>query len=420
MIEPILIPILLILSILIVLKVFGVSLFDQGRKNSTRVSPDSIALVSSKQRRVSAFSYKILGYCLMSGSAILFFVIVGNLTREGNTQGSFEIVVAIITFILSGAIHKLGYRCLRRGRQLVAISAEEVLQKDSRPYVLYLRSFSDDVVTNEADTIVGMQGTSGPTVTATEEEQLVQAFNLLGPVIALGLPGEDLPPTGAARKYVASNEDWKDIVSQYISQARLIVIRAGNGPGFWWELETVINLVSPNRLLILVPFSKEQYQAFRERAETFLPRKLPEYDGKQSYGTLKGCICFRNDWMGSFLRLKFPPEARATNTPLVPMLNCTLRPFLQQIGIPQESTGKYTDEDDEWEDKYRSLRCFIPFLPRSANKAKALLKFLILCSIIAAQVAWMVNQPSFLGGVGLALSLLVFLGLAWQLSDDDK
>jgi len=104
-------------------------------------------------------------------------------------------------------------------------------------------------------------------------------MNQIGPFIAIGNPSEKLPELGAARTYV-SGAEWKDKVLAWILRAKLVVLRAGTTGGFWWEAETVAKNVKPERIIFLLPLTATEYQAFRKRAEMFLPCRLPDYPRK--------------------------------------------------------------------------------------------------------------------------------------------
>jgi hypothetical protein len=71
------------------------------------------------------------------------------------------------------------------------------------------------------------------------EEQLAEALQPFGDLVAIGQPGERLPLPGAARIY-ASEEEWKEVVSRQMRAARLVVIRAGVGENLFWELKQAV------------------------------------------------------------------------------------------------------------------------------------------------------------------------------------
>jgi len=118
----------------------------------------------------------------------------------------------------------IGVKCLKRGKQLGAGSAQALLAEDNRPPVVYLRSFQDDSVEAEgtlsAERVANMGAVGGAILavldyeggTMTEEEQLAEALRDVGPFVAVGKPGEKLPQLGAARMYLQDSE-WSSQAS---------------------------------------------------------------------------------------------------------------------------------------------------------------------------------------------------------------
>ena len=88
---------------------------------------------------------------------------------------------------------------------------------------------------------------------STEEEELATVMNEIGPVVAIGCPGEALPELGAYRIYL-QHEDWREEVRNLISAAQLVVIRLGMTEGVLWELRTIITHAKAEHVLLLVPW----------------------------------------------------------------------------------------------------------------------------------------------------------------------
>lgn len=90
----------------------------------------------------------------------------------------------------------------------------------------------------------------------------------VGPVIAIGQPGESLPDLGAARMYVADDR-WRATVDDLLSQSAVVLVRAGTTPNLWWEIEEVMKLVPRQRIMIVsllgVAGSGEFNRGFAER-----------------------------------------------------------------------------------------------------------------------------------------------------------
>lgn len=219
----------------------------------------------------------------------------------------------------------LGIALRRRGRKLMAAGGEQVLAHDARPPVVYLRSFSADALGTKA---VGLSYRY-----STEEEQLAMVLRSIGPFVAIGDPSESLPDLGAARIYV-HGEDWKRKVLDLIRRAELVVVRAGVTEGFWWELGVVRDRVPPEKVLLLAPANRAEYDAFRSRAAGVFPHRLPEsIGGKRLTTHIGGVIEFDSAWhprllpiRGSFTRSKF-------TAPQMARLSFTLQPVFDRLGI---------------------------------------------------------------------------------------
>ncbi|MGB8510593.1 MAG: hypothetical protein WCD76_19635 [Pyrinomonadaceae bacterium] len=210
------------------------------------------------------------------------------------------------------------------GRKITARRAEELMRRDERNPVLFLRSFRDDKKTSRvieknsdfrrsfgktklAMYVPGVPGDLTFSSVTTEEEMLANELKRIGPCIAVGSPGERLPPLGMARMYF-ENEHWEEGVREYIERADLVVMRAGVTDGFLRELRMAVKFLEPKRLLILLPSGIENEQAvvpdepggpttFREIAGKILQRELPVLSGgEMSEGSLAGIIWFESDW----------------------------------------------------------------------------------------------------------------------------
>lgn len=144
------------------------------------------------------------------------------------------------------------------------------LQKDPRRPVLYLRSFkSDESVWRGWLDYYFRSGTA--------EGALVRATRAIGPVVALGPPGEKLPPFGAARFHVG-HDHWQSLVKAVEAEAALIVLRIGLTESFWWEMKYLAESSAPEKIVIYVPAQdhREVYAQFRGKVDSILPKPLPD------------------------------------------------------------------------------------------------------------------------------------------------
>lgn len=146
-----------------------------------------------------------------------------------------------------GRMYIRAYRNYRRTE--VASAAQAILQAKTRP-ILYLRSFNIDEEMARHQSIVELMF-SGLFFykLLTLEERLVQVLSIIGPVVAVGRPGEKLPTLGAARFYVKEDR-WREKVSQISRELAFVVWVSGMTDGLQWELGHLISTVSPEKLIV--------------------------------------------------------------------------------------------------------------------------------------------------------------------------
>lgn len=226
------------------------------------------------------------GYEVFNPILALINVEMPDLGRS--TAGIFSLMIAGFAFAY------LGLRSLIRAKRFDALPAATVLAEDPRPPVVYLRSFQDDAKASRAVGIAGLH-------LNTEEGEIAEIVKDLGPLIAIGRPGEALSYFGAARMYV-DDKDWQERVCQLLSKASLVIFRAGGTAGLLWEIEQSVKKVPPERLIILIPFGRRKYDEFRSRVGNLLPTHLPDYLGRRVGVTpIHGVLYFDSDWSPHFL-----------------------------------------------------------------------------------------------------------------------
>lgn len=162
-------------------------------------------------------------------------------------------------------------RLFRTGWKHEARSADDVMRSDPRPPVVYLRSFAIDdqvlVTTGGAGSRVAAMLTY--TASVSPEQEMAFILDRIGPVIAIGKPGERLPELGAARLYVG-NDEWQQVVGSWIDSAALVVLRAGETEGLWWEVTQAIKRCPPRRVVIVMLGAAGSLPGFERRfTETF-------------------------------------------------------------------------------------------------------------------------------------------------------
>lgn len=303
----------------LVLYFYGASVFQE---LSNRFS-SGVAEPPSRIRNLASF----FGY----GFALF---VTPCLVLSSRTFGKLSIAVVLIVAILSCGLASfslllapsveqfylllavaspfLGLWFIHIGRSLLSRNARTAMAEDHRPPVLYLRSFEDDVDDsltphNALATTFGiampkdirrlplsmrvffenhpyrlLRSLAGR-ITQTTEQQLANFFGSIGPFIAIGKPGERFATIGADRIYV-KNEEWQQVVLDFMDRSRFVVLQAAGTEGFLWELRTSLERLPPEKILFcLSNFLGRQndYEDFRLKAEAVAGWKLPRSVGNQ-------------------------------------------------------------------------------------------------------------------------------------------
>jgi len=173
---------------------------------------------------------------------------------------------------------------IMRGRRMRAVGAERKLADDVRPKVVYLRPFHFDRESRVAAARSEM-------FKSTHEQRLARALRAVGPFVALGDPSETFPDPGAI--YVHADEaHWREAVQNLTRSAGTIVLHVGDSPGLAWEVQHLVELGQPERIIIsLVTEDRGRYDDFRAKLGHLLPRGLPADIGTAQF------LYFDADWI---------------------------------------------------------------------------------------------------------------------------
>jgi len=237
-------------------------------------------------------TYVVLGRTMIFISVIYWVLeVVGHAMLESQIDfGPTSIVGLLLVWVVSPWAVKL----VRRGKRLLIMPVDQLLKRDKRPPVLYLRSFTVDAYRKMTRTrVLPFVGVS-PDIEITEyEEDLAGAVSIIGPMIAIADPNDTSDRVGAAR-VSAIDSNWRDAVRELSSSASLVVIRPGTTPGIYWELASVVKRGEPRKLIL---FCAETPPTSIDR---LFPKPLPEIiDGDVHF------IAFDDQWNPRLLRMNW-------------------------------------------------------------------------------------------------------------------
>jgi hypothetical protein len=195
----------------------------------------------------------VLSCCL--GASWIFFLIAGS--AEAN------VLLLSAGLLLTGAL-----ACFRFHKQQTLPSASESLALDTRPPVLFLRSFQSD-----AERVKpwgsGMLPMYPDFLGKSFEEFLAPAMNKIGPFIALGNPDDYLPTLGASKVY-ERDDVWRATVLDYLERAKFVIVHEGSSAGLNWELGQIRKRCSPRAVFLVTPtrkFSRTSWGEFAKLLE---------------------------------------------------------------------------------------------------------------------------------------------------------
>lgn len=216
-------------------------------------------------------------------------------------------------FIFGSPVAILGLYLMRLGLRKNQKDAEEVLATDARAPVLFLRSFS-----NDENTIRERRSLEFSLLPSMRAEEYLTAFNRLGPLIAIGRPGEALPNLGAHKMYI-ENELWENKVIELFENSKAVIVMLGNlTGGVNWELNQARQLLSPSQLFIYFPYRQQRekrYTFYKEHLEKVFNCRFPPHLGNAYF------IRFTDEWKPVWV-------ADPNRDPLVAINNCISRIIL--------------------------------------------------------------------------------------------
>jgi hypothetical protein len=160
------------------------------------------------------------------------------------------VIAAVVALLVAPVV---GGLCNTWGQRHVRFSVDELLARDERAPILFLRPFRDDQVRLPAARapflarigrwLAGIRNL---------DSLLLEEGTPYGPVVAIGNPDDDFPPYGAARGYF-DDKTWQGAVDDLANKSRAIIICIDDFEGVWWEVENVVSRHLDKTLVLLHP-----------------------------------------------------------------------------------------------------------------------------------------------------------------------
>lgn len=174
-------------------------------------------------------------------------------------------------------------------------------------------------IRNVAQSIVSGRGTMF-------DEQLVVAniMNRFGPYIGIARPGEVFlwGDVGSAKKRLP-NDEWHELMQRLFAESAAIVIEAGSASqGLMWEIGQIVEMVSPQKVLLIASPNDHDYEQFHIAAQHVFPAGLP------LPRPISRFVIFDDKWHPRILR-ELDIEDAITQT----SCEVILQPFIEQCGL---------------------------------------------------------------------------------------
>ncbi len=285
--------------------------------------------------------FLLLALIFIAGFPALIVGAVELFTQDPN-------LVQILTWVYRVAMVLLTLVWLDRARrqllQMRAQSALAVLEspKAKRP-VFYLRSFALDASIAKPTLLQKLFSLPN------DEQKVTAQLRKLGPVIAIGRPGEKLPALGAARFY-ASDDLWHAKVADVVNASQLVFWASGVTEGLRWEISHLIGTLPPEKLVLWAHPQLLHLGAAEREAEWkkfigalggVFPKPLPESLGDARF------FCFAADWTPIPIAPSWRGPVRALRSFFSPLGSAmrTVRRIKQGKIAPQQVAYHHAERD---------------------------------------------------------------------------
>ena len=232
------------------------------RPRHVRMPPDLLALNPYEEGLRIKQRPKFLSKTNMGAYGFLFLSPLPFLLAWLGQQGEFQIYsdeaqlvgAWIGSLMISLVLIAWGARIYRRARRAAMLPGSALMKRDSRPIVLYLRSFHDDSQIKLRARAANGRILPERLVKIPFEEVVTDHLWGYGPVLAIGDPRMKFKrtPLGAARDYV-DDSSWQQKVTELVQDAAMIVVVAGGTEGLAWEIDTIAKLGLVWKLVLLLP-----------------------------------------------------------------------------------------------------------------------------------------------------------------------
>lgn len=210
--------------------------------------------------------------------AAIYWTVLVSAYLERFPSGSSPMapMLSLIQYGLTIPLFLYAFKCQRLAKQFRALTIEEATERDQRAPILFLRSFADDDTHVRISPLLMSERLPLECPAADPkfwgrlirfEEVLAGALWGIGPVVAIGAPGEELPQPGALRSYY-DDASWQSKVKALMHRAKLVFVIPSAHKWLRWEIETLAQLGLAAKIIFVLPPGPAATQ--RERWDTVM------------------------------------------------------------------------------------------------------------------------------------------------------
>ena len=226
-------------------------LLDYGHRTTLarRFAAAAVLLAARIAQGVGLFGLGFaFGATVFTGSTLFFGALLVIIQEEAQSPepgvmsgllvnvAKFYVVLALIVL----AFVQASIALKRAARRMLRTTYERQIELDERDRILFLRHFLDDQVTLPASRLYARYWLAEPNPRRLDHE-LVERYSRVGPITAVGRPGDEgMLPFGAARVFF-TNEDWQPGVLELAEHAQSVVVVVDESRGVNWETEQMLS-----------------------------------------------------------------------------------------------------------------------------------------------------------------------------------
>jgi len=200
-----------------------------------RIPPGAVpdAVTSPPRQFLSFVCWALAVVCAVATFYVLYLRFTTDLPSS-----SFFLIAALISF---------GGSLLTQGNRFSTPLAEDVLASDTRPPILFLRSFAEEETGFRKSGLWGL-----PFASEQLEEVVLEEFKKVGPVVGLTNPTLHGRPIAYA-PYDTPSLTWQTRVDELVKRAAIIAVVVARTDGLNWEIRLIKDKGYLSRTIFIFP-----------------------------------------------------------------------------------------------------------------------------------------------------------------------